>query len=98
MVASGELEAPVAIDGDRVVPVVRRSRQGGGLVFVFNLERSPAHVQLRPRWSIAAARDLLAQSDLAVEDNAFRLTINQWEVAVIHCTRAERSRGSITGV
>ena len=80
------IEAPVAIDGDRVVPVVRRSRQGGWLVFLFNLERSTAHVQMRPRWPIASARDLLAQADLAVEDNAFGLSIDQWEVAVIHCT------------
>ena len=29
----------VAVEGDRVVPIVRRSRQGGWLVFVFNLER-----------------------------------------------------------
>ena len=30
----------VAVEGDRVAPIVRRSRQGGWLVFVFNLERT----------------------------------------------------------
>ena len=80
------IEAPVAIEGDRAVPVVRRSRQGGWLVFVFNLERSTANVRLRPRWPIGSARDLLAQTELAVDDNAFRLSIEQWEVAVVHCT------------
>ena len=79
------VEAPVATEGDGVVPVVRRSRQGGWLVFVFNLERTTAHARLRPCWPIAAARDLLAQADLEVEDNAFRLTIEPWEVAVVHC-------------
>ncbi|MCY3913666.1 MAG: beta-galactosidase trimerization domain-containing protein, partial [Chloroflexi bacterium] len=79
------IEAPVAVEGDLVVPVVRRSRQGGWLVFVFNLERSAAQVQLRPGWMIASARDLLAQADLAVEENAFHLSIDQWEVAVVHC-------------
>ena len=79
------IEAPVAIEGDPVVPVVRRSQQGGWLVFVFNLERATAHVRLRPRWPITAARDLLAQADLAVQDNAFHLSVDQWEVAVVHC-------------
>ena len=79
------IEAPVVIEGDPVVPVVRRSRQGGWLVFVFNLERATAQVQLRPRWPITAARDLLREADLAVEDNAIGLTIDQWEVAVVHC-------------
>ena len=86
MVGEAGIAAPVAIEGDRVVPVVRRSRQGGWLVFVFNVERAAAQVKLCPRWRITRARDLIAQGDLAVEDNAFRLEIDQWEVAVIHCT------------
>ena len=80
------IEAPVAIEGDRAVPVVRRSRQGGWLVFVFNLERSTAHVRLRPRWPIASAHDLLSKTELEVADNAFQLSIEQWEVGVVHCT------------
>jgi len=45
-------------------------------------------VNLRPRWRTTMARDLLAQADLALEDNAFQLEIDQWEVAVIHCSEA----------
>ncbi|MCY4111425.1 MAG: hypothetical protein OXF96_05750, partial [Chloroflexi bacterium] len=70
------------------VPVVRRSQRGGWLVFVFNLKRAAAQVNLRPRWRTTMARDLLAQADLALEDNAFQLEIDQWEVAVIHCSEA----------
>ena len=55
-------------------------------MFVFNLERAAAQVKLCPRWRITRARDLLAPAELEVEDNAFRLEIDQWEVAVIHCT------------
>jgi hypothetical protein len=65
---------------------VQRSRQGGWLVFVFNLERGKAQVRLRPRWPATAARDLLGQTHLEIEDNMFRLEIEQWEVAVVHCT------------
>ena len=86
LVGEAGIEAPVALEGDGVVRVVQRSRQGGWLVFVFNLERAKAQVRLRPRWPTAAARDLLAQADLEVEDNAFELAIDQWEIAVIHCS------------
>ena len=76
---------PVAVEGDRVAPIVRRSRQGGLLVFVFNLERGTARSRLRPRGRIAAARDLLAGRDLEVQDNGFELEVPQWDVAVVHC-------------
>ena len=85
LVKEAGVEAPVAIEGDRVVPVVRRSRQGGWLVFVFNLERAAARVTLRPRWPVSAARELLGQADLDVEDNAFQLEIEPWSRAVVHC-------------
>ena len=78
----------VAVEGDRVVPIVRRSRQGGWLAFVFNLERNRARSRLRPRGRIAGARDLLAGNDLGVEDNAFDLEIAPWEVAVVHCAES----------
>ena len=76
---------PVAVEGDRVVPIVRRSRQGGLLLFVFNLERGTARSRLRPRGRIAGARDLLAGRNLEVRDNGFDLEIPQWDVAVVHC-------------
>ena len=67
--------------------MVRRSRQGGWLVFVFNLERAKARITLPPRWQTAATRDLLTQTELKVEDNAFRLEVEPWEVALIHCAQ-----------
>ncbi|MCY3957933.1 MAG: beta-galactosidase [Chloroflexi bacterium] len=76
---------PVAVDGDRVVPIVRRSRQGGLLLFVFNLEGGTASSRLRPRERILGARDLLAGRDLDIRDNGFDLEIPQWDVAVVHC-------------
>ena len=82
----------VAVEGDRVVPIVRRSRQGGWLVFVFNLERGEARSRLRARERIGGARDLLTGCDIKVEDNGFELVIPQWDVAVVHC--AGRMRGS----
>ena len=81
-----EVHAPVAVEGDRVVPVVRRSRQGGWLVFVFNLERTDAQATLRPRWQTERVTDLLTGSEVAVNGNTFQLTVDQWSVGVVHCT------------
>ena len=82
------IQAPVAVEGDPVVPVVRRSRQGGWLVFIFNLGRGEARVTARPRWRTGRARDLLAGSDLPVDGNAFQLTVEQWGVGVVHSEEA----------
>ena len=78
--------APVAVEGDDVVPVVRRSRKGGWLVFALNLGRKTAQAIVRPRFQIAKAHDLLSGAELAVAENAFEITIPSWEIAVVHCT------------
>lgn len=80
------VRAPVQVEGGRVVPVVRRSRQGGRLVFAFNLERGDARVTLRPTWRTKTARDLLRGQDLRLAGGAFEVSVEQWGVAVIHCT------------
>ena len=88
---AGELGicAPVAVEGGQVVPVVRRSRAGGWLVFVLNLERDAAQVRLRPQFEIASACDLLAGSELSIAQNTFEIAVPPWEVAVIHLTESE---------
>ena len=80
------IRSPVAFEGDHIVPVVRRSRSGGWLVFVLNLDREDARARLFPRWQTAQAYDLLSGSELPIAENAIDLTVKSWEVAVIHCT------------
>jgi hypothetical protein len=79
------VHAPVAVEGDELVTVVRRSRNGGRLVFVFNLSRHEARATLRPRWGLADARDLLGGVDLRVDGGGFQTTVEPWGVNVIHC-------------
>ena len=86
LTAEAGVQPPVASAGDRVVPVVRRSRMGGWLVFLFNLAAGPAQATLRPRWQTADACDLLTRSALAVSDGAFTVSLGPWATAVIHCT------------
>ena len=85
LVHEAGVEPPMAVEGGRVVPVVRRSRQGGWLVFAFNLEREEAQVRLRPRWQTKSAVDLLISSEVALQDNGFELRIAPWSVGVVHC-------------
>ena len=80
------IAGPVAIEGDHVVPVVRRSRKGGWLIFVLNLEHKTARARLRPRFQIEGAHDLLSGSELSITENAFELEIPSWEIAVTYCT------------
>ena len=79
------IRPPVGVTGDRVVPVVRRSRQGGWLVFVFNLENQMAHSTLRPQWPTSRVHDLLADREARLTDGAVGITVPPWEVAVLHC-------------
>ena len=77
---------PVEVEGDPISTEVRRSNNGGQLVFAMNMEPREARVSLRPSWPIEGASDLLNDTSLEVTDNTFQLSIPQWEVAVIHCT------------
>ncbi len=86
------VEQPVVVEGNRAVPVVRRSRQGGALIFVFNLERAAARVKLRPRWQTGRVDDLLAGVEIARAGNEFELYIPPWNVAVVHCVESEGIR------
>lgn len=75
----------VSVEGDRVVPIVRRSRCGGRLVFAFNVEPHRAHVTLRPIRRTSRAYELLGQHDIPITDGAFQLVVEPWSVAIIHC-------------
>ena len=77
------IEAPLALDGDPAVPVVRRSRAGGRLVFLFNLERRRARLRLRSRWPATTVTDLRKGIEIAAGGQC-RLDIDPWEVAVLH--------------
>lgn len=79
------IESPVELRGDRVIPVVRESAQGGRLLFLFNVEARNATVSFTPRWLAPTARDLLSGEDLPRDGASFRVRVPQWGVAVVHC-------------
>ena len=77
------IQAPVAMDGDHVIPVVRESEKGGPLLFLFNIERQEANVYFTPRWNAASARDLLTGDSLPLDGEYFHVVVPQWGVGVI---------------
>jgi len=83
-VRTAGIEAPLAVDGSGVVPVVRGSANGGDVAFLFNLERSDANVTVRPHRPVDSARNLLAKADLPLRDGGFEISIPAWKHAVVH--------------
>jgi beta-galactosidase len=88
LVEDAGIRRPVRVEGDRLVPVVRQSRQGGSLLFLFNLESRPSRACVYLSWICQEARDMTADRDLAVTDGALDLDVGPWETAVIHCAGA----------
>ncbi len=85
LVTSFGIKEPVKSQGDRVAIRCGRSKIGGWLVFVFNLEEKSASVQLEPSWEFSKAQDLLMEQILVVEEHRFRVNVKSGTVKVIHC-------------
>ena len=83
------IQAPVSVDGDSVVPLVRQSADGGNLIFVFNIEPRNANVFLTPQWNVTSAVDVLTGHSLQVDRNTIEVQIPQWQVAVLSTTHAD---------
>lgn len=79
------IDPQVRVEGRNVVPVVRRSHQGGWLIFAFNLGRGKAKVTLKPKWRTEHARNLLTGTEVQIADNCFQIEVEQWGVGVVYC-------------
>ena len=64
------MRPPVAVAGDRIVPLRRRSRTGRDLLFLLNPSLRHASARVTPSWSIRRAADLLAAQDGELEVTA----------------------------
>ncbi len=77
------IQAPVAMDGDNVIPIVRESAKGGPILFLFNIEPQDASVFFAPRWNAASVRDLLTGESLPKDGEYFHAVVPQWGVGVV---------------
>jgi hypothetical protein len=88
LVSAGGVRPPVAVEADGVIPVARRSRRGGWLLFLFNIGPSLARPTLRPRWTVTEVQDLLTGRPVPVAGGAFSVAVPAWEPVVLHCAAA----------
>lgn len=85
LVREAGVEAPVGLDADGLVPVVRRSRQGGWLIFLLNLERSPVRTALCPGWESPRLHDLIEGREVTAKaEGSFEIEVGPWEVGVFY--------------
>ena len=85
LLASRGVRPLVAVSGDHVVPLRRRSRTGRDLLFLFNPSLRHASARVTPSWPITRAADLLAARDgeQAVTAGGFDLTFGPGSVRVV---------------
>lgn len=80
------IDMPVRTEGDRIIVQRARSRQGGWLLFLFNLERKAAETRVTPAWEFSEADDLLEERPLAVKEGHFATRVPAGGVKVLHVT------------
>ena len=84
LIRSWGLTEPVKSWEDKIIVQFARSRQGGWLLFLFNLQPQVARVELEPTWKFSAAQDLLEKSSLAVPQGHLLAEVPAHAVKVIH--------------
>ena len=85
LVREAGVEVPVGLDADGLVPVVRRSRQGGWLIFLLNLECSPVRTALCPGWESPRLHDLIEGREVTAKaEGSFEIEVGPWEVGVFY--------------
>lgn len=85
LLASRGVRPPVAVSGDHVVPLRRRSRTGRDLLFLFNPSLRHASARVTPSWPVTRAADLLAGQDgeLAVGSGGFDVAFEPGSVRAV---------------
>ncbi len=83
LLAGHGVRSPVAITGDRIVALPRRSRDGRSLLLVFNPSLRHAAAGVRPAGPIARAADLLNGAELNVGAGGVDVSLAPGAVRVI---------------
>lgn len=69
---------------DRLIAFRRLSKLGGSLVFLLNLEPTPAQTTVKPNWPLGETTDLLENKTIPTTDNAFEIKIAPRSIKVLH--------------
>ena len=88
IVGDAGIAAPVTSSDPCVVPVTRRSHDGGSLVFLFNTAARARAVTLTSRKLPASVIDLLTGKGTKLEGLSFQADLDRWGVGVFHLVEA----------
>ena len=78
--------SPFTLKGDKLIAMRRRSKLGGWLVFLFNLETKQALTEVVVGSGVTEAHDLLEESPLILIDGSFSVDLEPGDMTVVHCT------------
>jgi len=86
--ASFRVGSPFAIAGDRLVAFRRTSKQGGSLIFLFNLEPQTARARVKVNWQVGSVTDLFEKTELELDRGSFQVELPPGSVKVLHAADA----------
>ena len=76
--------SPITLNGDKLIAMRRRSRIGGWLVFLFNLEFRTAEATVAFNCVVSKATDVLEEKTLSVVDGGCSVTVDPGAVKLIY--------------
>ena len=73
------------IEGDKLIRLVRKSKKGGHLVFLFNIERRKAKTVITPNWKYRDIQDKLGNANLnEINQGSIGIEIEPWDLNVLY--------------
>ncbi len=85
LVRSFDIASPFEIEGDPVIAFHRQSKSSGTLIFLLNLNLSPAQIKIKPNWKLNSLTDILHDDKpLPIRNNTFTTELKPGEVGVFY--------------
>ena len=87
IINENKIRAPLKITGDKIVPIVRKSKKGGFIVFLFNIEARKAKTFIKPNWKYNKIEDKLGNAVINTHgSNSITIEIAPWDLNILYFT------------
>ena len=85
IINENKIQTPLKIEGDKLIRLVRKSKKGGHLVFLFNIERRKAKTVITPNWKYRDIQDKLGNANLnEINQGSIGIEIEPWDLNVLY--------------
>ena len=85
IVNENNIHIPLEMAGDKLISLVRKSKMGGHLVFLFNIERTQATTTIKPNWKYTHIEDKLGNaSSSKPNSNSINIEIEPWDLNILY--------------